>query len=107
MAKLREDGLDIDEETIRLFKVEIDQAETIVAAGVMGKYEDEKAMKGTKEVLEAIAQASAYKLAGGGDIEAAISKFGLAHKFDWISVGGGAMLEYLAAGSLVGMEAVG
>jgi len=106
VATLREDGLDIDDESIQQFKVEIDRAETIVAAGVMGKYEDPGAQRGTREVLEAIAGSSAYKLAGGGDIETAISNFGLAEKFDWISVGGGAMLEYLAAGTLVGLEAI-
>lgn len=106
LATLREDGLDIDDETIRLFKVEIDQAETIVAAGVMGKYEEEGAEKGTKEILEAICASSAYKVAGGGDIETAIGKYDLSEKFDWISVGGGAMLEYLASGTLPGIEAL-
>ena len=106
LAKLREDGLDIDDETIRLFKVEIDQAETIVAAGVMGRYEEEGASQGTKEILEAIAGSSAYKIAGGGDIETAIGTYNLSEKFDWISVGGGAMLEYLATGTLPGIEAL-
>lgn len=104
---LRPDGLDIADETINKYGEEISTAEVILAAGVMGKYEDPGAVKGTKSVLEAIANnEKAYKVAGGGDIETAISTYGLTEKFDWISVGGGAMLEYLAMGTLVGIEAL-
>ena len=72
----------------------------------MGKYEDENASRGTKEILEAIANSGAYKVAGGGDIEAAISKFGLSEKFDWISVGGGAMIEFLTKKTLPGVQSL-
>lgn len=48
----------------------------------------------------------AFKIAGGGDAEAAISEFGLNEKFDWISVGGGAMLEFLTKGTLPGIQAL-
>lgn len=106
-VELRSDGLDISDETRKRYVAEIEKAEVILAAGVMGKYEDSTAIAGTKAVLEAIAgNKKAYKVAGGGDIEMAISTFGLADKFDWISVGGGAMLEYLGKGTLPGMEAV-
>ena len=46
----------------------------------------------------------AYKVAGGRDTEVAIARFGLTDSFDWISVGGGAMLEFLAKGTLPGIE---
>ncbi len=106
-AKLREDGLDISSESVALYKDKIASAKYIVAAGVMGKYEDSASETGTKEILEAIAgNTEAYKIAGGGDIESAISKYGLSEKFDWISVGGGAMLEYITTGTLVGLEAI-
>jgi phosphoglycerate kinase len=105
-VKLRPDGLDISDETIEEYKAVIRTAEVILAAGVMGKYEDPNCEKGTKEVLTAIAVSNAYKVAGGGDIEMAISAFGLTDKFDWISVGGGAMLEYLGKGTLPGIEAL-
>lgn len=103
---LRSDGLDITTEMVANYKSQIASAQVIVAAGVMGKYEDPSAQFGTKEILQAIANSSAYKVAGGGDIEAAISKYGLTNKFDWISVGGGAMLEFLATGTLPGIEAL-
>ncbi len=102
----RPDGLDITPESVEKYKQQISTANVIVAAGVMGKYEDPNSEFGTKEVLNAIASCKAYKVAGGGDIETAISKYGLSDKFDWISVGGGAMLEYLVTGTLPGLEAL-
>jgi len=103
---LRPDGLDISDTAIEQYKATIAEAEVILAAGVMGKYEDPNCAKGTKEVLTAIANSSAFKVAGGGDIEMAISTYSLTDKFDWISVGGGAMLVYLGSGSLVGLDAI-
>jgi phosphoglycerate kinase len=104
---LREDGLDISDEAIRDYTKKIKEADMILAAGVVGKYEDESASKGTRMVLQAIADnTNAYKIAGGGDIEMAISRYGLTEKFDWISVGGGAMLTFLAEGTLPGIDAL-
>lgn len=101
---LRPDGLDISDTLLSTFYSLISKAQTIVLAGPMGKYEE--APEGTKEIFTAVANSSAYKIAGGGDTEAALGKFGLLGKFDWISVGGGAMLEYLSIGTLVGLEAL-
>ena len=105
-SELRPDGLDISDAAIEKYVTEISKAEVILAAGVMGKYEDPNCAKGTRTILEAIANSAAYKVAGGGDIEMAISSYGLTEKFDWISVGGGAMLQYLSTGTLVGIEAL-
>lgn len=106
MAELTADTKDITINTIEKFKEEIAKAGTIVVAGVQGKYEDAGHRQGTKEVFEAIATSSAFKIAGGGDAEAAITEFGLNERFDWISVGGGAMLQFLAKGTLPGIEAL-
>jgi len=106
MGELTEDGLDITSDTIARFKEEIDNAGTIVVAGVQGKYEDENHRRGTLEVFKAIVGWKAFKIAGGGDAEAAITELGLNERFDWISVGGGAMLEFLAKGTLPGIEAL-
>ena len=105
-AKLRLDGLDISDETIINYQLSIIKAGTIVVAGPMGKYEVDNADHGTKEVFTAAANSGAFKVAGGGDTEAAIERFRLKGKFDWISVGGGAMLEYLSSGTLSGIEAL-
>lgn len=104
---LQSDGLDISDAAREEYCRIISEAEVILAAGVMGKYEDPGAAVGTKAVLEAIANnTNAYKVAGGGDIEMAISTYGLTEKFDWISVGGGAMLVYLGTGTLPGIEVI-
>lgn len=102
---LRPDGLDISDSLISNFQSLISNAQTIVLAGPMGKYEQADC-KGTKEIFTAIAKSNAYKVAGGGDTEAALEKYKLKNKFDWISVGGGAMLEYLSLGTLPGLEAL-
>src|SRR3990167_4816175 len=96
MGQLIPDKEDITLNTIDKFKREITKAGTIVVAGVQGKYEDKGHRQGRLEVFNAIAASSAFKVAGGGDAEAAITEFVLNERFDWISVGGGAMLEYLA-----------
>lgn len=106
IGRLIADTEDITLHTIETFKDEIAKAGTIVLAGVPGKYEDDGHRQGTKEVFGAIAASSAFKVAGGGDAEAAITLLGLNDKFDWISVGGGAMLEYLSKGTLPGLEAL-
>jgi phosphoglycerate kinase len=106
MAQLIPDTEDITLNSIERFKEEITKAKTIILAGVPGKYEDKGHMQGTKEVFTAIANSSAFKVAGGGDAEAAITILGLNDKFDWISVGGGAALEFLAKGTLPGVEAL-
>jgi phosphoglycerate kinase len=104
---LRPDGLDISDATIEKYVGMISTAEVILAAGVMGKYEDQNCAKGTETILKAIANnTNAYKVAGGGDIEMAISTYELTEKFNWISVGGGAMLVYLSEGTLPGLQAL-
>lgn len=105
-AELRPDGLDISDARIERYCEALMHAETIVLAGPMGKYEDESASRGTREVFTAATESKAYTIAGGGDTEAALSSFGLVEKINWISVGGGAMLEFLAAGTLPGIEAL-
>jgi phosphoglycerate kinase len=106
VAGLIPDKEDITLNSIEKFKQEIDKAGTVVVAGPMGKYEDEGHRQGTKGVFEAVINSSAFKVAGGGDSVAAINLLGLGSKFDWISVGGGAMLEFLVKGTLPGIEAL-
>ncbi|MBI4157914.1 phosphoglycerate kinase [Candidatus Woesebacteria bacterium] len=106
IGNLIQDKEDITLNTVQRFKDEIQKAGTIILAGVLGRYEDAGHMQGTREVFEAIAASSAFKIAGGGDTEAAISTLKLKEKFDWISVGGGAMLEFLSSGTLPGIEAL-
>lgn len=105
-ANLIMDKEDITIHSIERFKVEIANAKTIVLAGPMGKYEEKGHSQGTKEIFGVIAQSDAFKVAGGGDTEGVINELELRDRFDWISVGGGAMLEFLAKGTLPGIEAL-
>ena len=107
VADLNPDKEDITIRSIEKFEEEIAGAGTIVLAGPIGKFEDEGHKLGTKRVFEAVVNnKSAFKVAGGGDTEKAISALGLSNGFDWISVGGGAMLEFLANRTLPGVEAL-
>lgn len=100
------DKEDITINTIEVFEDEVNKAGMIVVSGPLGKYENEGHMQGTERVLKAVTQGPAIKIAGGGDTEEAISGLGLTDKFDWISVGGGAMLEFLSKKTLPGIEAL-
>lgn len=106
VANLVMDKEDITLHSIDRFKEEISKAGSIILAGVPGKYEDPGHMQGTKEIFEAVSASRAFKIVGGGDSLVAISLLGLEGKFDWISVGGGAMLEFLVRGTLPGIEAL-
>ena len=70
-------------------------AKTIIWNGPCGVFEYDAFAKGTEVVAKAIAESSAFSIAGGGDTLAAIDKFGLANDISYISTGGGAFLEYV------------
>lgn len=106
VGNLNQDKEDITLNTIDRFKTEIDAAGTIVLAGVLGRYEDPGHRQGTESVFKAVANSSAFKVTGGGDSITCINMFGIADQFDWISVGGGAMIEFLTNKTLPAMEAL-
>jgi phosphoglycerate kinase len=106
VAGLIADKEDISIHSIEQFEREIAPAGTVVISGPLGKFEEEGHRAGTKRVLEAVTNSGGFKVAGGGDTEAAINLLGLKDKFDWISVGGGAMLEFLATSALPGITAL-
>lgn len=99
-------ALDIGPATSALFKTVVQSAETIVWNGPMGAFEHEEYSKGTFDLIENIASAHGMKVVGGGDTDAAIHKMELAHKFDFISTGGGAFLVLLEGKSLPGFQAL-
>jgi len=106
VSRLTPDKEDITIHSIEAIEAELEKAKTIVIGGPMGKFEDEGHRLGTKRVFEAAAKANAFKLVGGGDTADALETLGLTDKFDWLSTGGGAMLEYLVNGTLPGVEAL-
>lgn len=98
---------DIGKRTIKLFTGILSKAKTIIWNGPMGKYEDKRYLKGTKEVAVAIINSKAYSVAGGGDVIFALDKLKMIDEFDFISTGGGAMLEFLERGTLAGLKELG
>ena len=99
-------GLDIGEQSISDFKQELRKAETIVWNGPMGYYEKPPFDKATVELAKIIAELDCNKIVGGGDTIDTINKLDLAHKFTFISSGGGAALELLAGKELVALKAL-
>ena len=82
---------------------------TILWNGPLGVFEMQKFAKGTKEIGNAIADATiegAFSLVGGGDSVAAAKKFKIASQVSYVSTGGGAMLEMLEGKKLPGIEAI-
>jgi len=86
---------DIGPDTIKLFTGFIKKAKTILWNGPVGAFEIEKFSKGTEAIAQAIAESKAFKVAGGGDTLAAIEKYKIDGKIDYISTGGGAFLTVL------------
>jgi phosphoglycerate kinase len=102
-------GLDIADDSIKIFSDVIENSKTILWNGPMGVFEMDKFSKGTSAVAQAIAKATskgAFSLIGGGDSVAAINKNKLADKVSYVSTGGGAMLEYMEGKELPGIKAI-
>lgn len=103
IADLTSDNEDIDEPSIQKFKEVINKSKTIVWNGPMGEFEKCFDL-GTREIGIAVVHSSAHTIIGGGDTVSFLNKEGLADKINFVSTGGGAMLEFLAGEVLPGLE---
>ena len=96
--------LDIGPQTAQALAAQLMRAGTIVWNGPVGVFEFAAFENGTKTLAQAIAQSSAFSIAGGGDTLAAIAKYGIAGQVGYISTGGGAFLEVLEGKTLPAFE---
>ncbi len=79
-------------------------AGTILWNGPVGVFEFDQFGEGTRVLAEAIAESSAFSIAGGGDTLAAIDKYGVTDGISYISTGGGAFLEFVEGKQLPAVE---
>jgi phosphoglycerate kinase len=86
-------------------KLVISQAQTVIWNGPMGNYEN-GFTKGTLDLAQIIAGSNTFSIIGGGDSVTLIEELGIVKDFGFLSTGGGAMLEYLAQGTLPAIEAL-
>ena len=96
--------LDIGPQTAALLAERLRCAGTIVWNGPVGVFEFDAFAHGTEVIARAIAQSSAFSIAGGGDTLAAIAKYGIESEVGYISTGGGAFLEVLEGKTLPALE---
>ncbi|MEK7117220.1 MAG: phosphoglycerate kinase, partial [Patescibacteria group bacterium] len=108
-------ALDVNQETLVLLKSKIENSKFVLWNGPLGKYE-EGYKEGTLRLTQMLVDSSAPDFAkatpgkkviiGGGDTENVIDELNISHKFFFVSLAGGAMLEFLANGTLPGIEAL-
>jgi len=96
-------GLDIGPDTVAAFTLVVKSARTVLWNGPMGVFESAPFAAGTNGVALAVADADAFTVVGGGDSLLAVKRAGLEDRFDHLSTGGGASLEFLEGTTLPGI----
>ncbi len=94
------DGLDINDSGLQRLESLIDQSQTIIVNGPLGKFEDKVHSKATSFLLGKLANSSKKTILGGGDTIKAMNNLGFSDtQYGFVSTGGGGMLEFLAIGT--------
>ncbi|BCS53544.1 phosphoglycerate kinase [Geobacter sp. SVR] len=99
-------ALDIGPASATLFAETLRDAKTVIWNGPMGVFEMDAFARGTFAVAEAVGNAFATTIIGGGDTDSAVRKAGVDNKVSYISTGGGAFLELLEGKVLPGVKAL-
>lgn len=97
-------GFDIGPKTVSEFSQFLSHAKTIFWNGPLGWFEKPEYSHGTFTLAKNLAEVDAVKIVGGGDTVSAVKLSGFADKFNHLSTGGGAVLEFIENGSLPGIE---
>ena len=97
---------DIGTKTINKYSTILKESNTIFMNGTMGIYEENAFANGTIEILNTLKEKKEQVVIGGGDTVGAVNTLGFKNIFPNISSGGGATLEYIANGTLPGIEAI-
>jgi len=97
--------LDAGAKTISMLEKMISESSFVLWNGPVGDYEKGFSLASEK-IAKAIIDSDAKSVIGGGDTVALVSKCGFLDKFSFVSTGGGAMLDFLAEGTLPGIEAL-
>ncbi len=107
VGQVRDDEVILDHGpgTIALLTHLVERAKTVLWNGPLGIYE-KGFIDATDALARTIATSGAYSVVGGGDTVASIESLGLMSHFSFVSTGGGAMLDFLAKGTLPGIEAL-
>ncbi len=99
-------ALDIGPATVKLFSEALENAKTILWNGPMGVFEVDAFSRGTYAIANAVADAYALTIVGGGDTDLAVHRAGVTNALSFISTGGGASLQLLEGKDLPGIAAL-
>jgi len=101
-----DNGYDIGESTINLFKSVLCNVKRVLINGPVGVFENKLYADGTKEIYKCLVDNNVKTLIGGGDSASSVNNLGFAGKFYHVSTGGGATLEYLEGNGLPGLSVI-
>jgi phosphoglycerate kinase len=100
------EALDLTDNDTQRIIAQIAKAKTVFWNGPFGKFEQENYKQGTLAIAKAIIASGAYSVVGGGETIEFLDKEGMLEKFNHVSTGGGAMLNFLAGEQLPGLKAL-
>lgn len=107
VRSIPKDGVVVDcgPQTVEMVNKMVSVSNTVIANGPLGLYE-KGWLAGSEHILTNLANSKITSYIGGGDTVTVAHKLGLLQKFTFVSLGGGAMLDFLSSGTLPGIEAI-